>query len=162
MSSARALTLIAAIGRDRVIGEAGGLPWHLPEDLRHFRAATMGHAMIMGRRTWESIGRPLPGRTSVIVSRTLADAPPGALLARDLSTALERAREVDPEPVVIGGGQLYAAAMPLATRLLLTEIDRHVPGGDTFFPPVPADFREVSRRPGESPGVTFVEYVRDP
>jgi dihydrofolate reductase len=161
VSEARApLAMIVGVARGGVIGRAGGLPWHLPEDLRHFKAATTGHAIIMGRRTWESIGRALPGRTSVVVSTRELDLPPGVLSARDLDAALHRARAVDPEPFVIGGATLYQAAMPLATRLSVTEIDLEVPDGDTFFPAVPGDFREVSRRAGATPGLVFVEYVR--
>lgn len=161
MSRDRApLAMIAAVGPGRVIGKDGGLPWRLPEDLRHFKAATMGHAIVMGRRTWDSIGRPLPGRTSVVVSRGRPTLPDGIVLAHDLDEALRRARAVDAEPLIIGGGGVYAEAMPLATRLLVTEVEVEVEGGDAFFPPIPPDFREVSRRPGETPGVTFVEYVR--
>ncbi len=162
MSARAPLTLVAAVGRGGAIGKAGALPWHLPEDLRHFKAATSGHAIVMGRRTWDSIGRALPGRTSIVVSRTQPSLPEGVLGAESLEAALALARAVDPEPRVIGGGILYAAAMPLATRLDLTEVDLEVEGADAFFPAIPGDFREVGRRAGETPGVTFVEYVRPP
>lgn len=162
MSARPPLVMVAAVGRLGAIGKAGGLPWSLPEDLRHFKARTLGHAIVMGRRTWESIGRPLPGRTSVVVSRGRPAVPAGVLLADSLDEAIALARAVDPEPIVIGGGVLYAAAMPLATRLVLTEVDQEVEGADTFFPEVPAEFQEVARRAGETPGVTFVEYVRSP
>lgn len=154
------LGIIVGVARGGVIGRGGVLPWHLPEDLRHFKATTTGHAIIMGRRTWASIGRALPGRTSIVVSSGELDLPPGVIGARDLDAALARARDVDPEPYVIGGARLYEAAMPLATRLSVTEIDLEVPDGDTFFPPIPGDFREVSRRAGATPGLVFVEYVR--
>lgn len=161
MSGSRApLAMIVAIGQGGVIGKDGGLPWHLPEDLRHFKAETTGHAIVMGRRTWESIGRVLPGRTSVVVSRGRPPLPEGVLLAHDVDDAVRRAREIDPEPMIIGGGDVYAAAMPLATRLLVTEVDLAVDGGDAYFPAIPGDFREVSRRPGATPGVTFVTLVR--
>jgi dihydrofolate reductase len=120
----------------------------------------MGHAMIMGRRTWASIGRALPGRTSVVLSSQRLPLTDGVLAARDLDEELRLARAVDPEPIVIGGGAVYAAAMPRTTRILLTAIDQDVPDGDAFFPPVGAGFREVSRRAGVTPGVTFVELRR--
>lgn len=154
------LAMIVAVGPGGVIGREGGLPWHLPEDLRHFKAETTGHAIVMGRRTWDSIGRALPGRTSVVVSRGQPALPAGVLLAHDLDDAVRRAREVDPEPMIIGGGAIYAAAMPYATRLLVTRVDLPVAGGDAFFPAIPGDFREVARRPGATPGVTFVTYER--
>ncbi len=152
--------MVVAVGHRSVIGRGGALPWHLPEDLRHFKATTTGHAMIMGRLTWASIGRALPGRTSIVVSRRELDLPPGVLLACEIHVALSLARAVDPEPFVIGGGSIYLAAMPHATRLSVTEVDLDVPGGDAFFPAIPDDFREVSRRAGTTPGVAFVEYVR--
>src|SRR5690606_21247289 len=151
--------MIVAVGRGGVIGRDGALPWHVPEDLKHFKASTMGHAMIMGRRTWDSIGRALPGRTSIVLSRGAPELPEGVHHAQDLDGALRIARALDPEPVVIGGAAVYRAAMPLATRILLTEIDQDVEGGDVFFPPIGPAFVEVGRRPGTTPGVTFVELV---
>ena len=129
------LAIVVAVARDGVLGKDGGLPWHVPEDLRHFRRVTTGHAIVLGRRTWASIGRPLPERRMIVVSRTLRaeELPAGVELARDLDAALARARETDGEPRVVGGAEIYAAALPRTTRLFLTEIDRDV-AGDVRFP----------------------------
>lgn len=127
--------------RDRVIGADGDLPWHLPEDLAHFRATTVGKPVIMGRLTWESIGRVLPGRTNIVVSRTLAtDAlGPDVVVVSDLDSALVAAtRTGAAEIMVIGGGQLYAEALDQADRLYVTEVDLVIKG-DTWFPEYAAD-----------------------
>lgn len=125
------VVLVAAMGRNRVIGLDGGMPWHLPADLKHFKRVTLGHPVIMGRKTFESIGRPLPGRTNVIVSRSFATAPDGCRLARSLDDALKACGAGT--AMVIGGGELYRAALPLACGLELTLIDAR-PEGDTQFP----------------------------
>ncbi len=130
------LVLIAAMARGRVIGSGGALPWHLPEDLAHFRAATRGHAVVMGRKTWDSLParfRPLPGRRNFVVTRNTAWRAEGADVAFSLDEALAR-MSGDPRVFVIGGAELYATALPLAHTLLLTEIDADV-AGDTHFPP---------------------------
>jgi len=138
------LSIIAAVARNRVIGINNTLPWHLPEDLKRFRALTMGHHIIMGRKTYESLGRLLPGRTTVIVSRSKDYAVPGALVAASLDAALALCGD-DPEVFVIGGAELYLAAIQRADRLYLTEIDRDF-DGDTFFPEVDlANWRESAR-----------------
>lgn len=138
------LSIVVAMSRNRVIGRGGRLPWHIPEDLRRFKALTMGHALIMGRRTHESIGRPLPGRRNIVLSRS-AVALPGCEVAGSLPEALRLARTTDPEPFVIGGAEVFREAMPLATRLHLTRIDRDV-DGDVSFPGLdPSQWREVSR-----------------
>ncbi len=156
----KGLAIVVAVARNGVIGKDGGLPWRLPEDLKHFRAVTTGHAIVMGRKTWDSIGRPLPQRRSIVVTRDPTFAAVGAEVAHDLGVALDLAFATDDEPRVIGGGQIYAAALPLATALYLTEVDQDV-DGDVFFPTVDrAAFREVARRTGETPGVTFVELRR--
>ena len=154
------VTIVAAVARNGVIGVDGGLPWHLPEDLRRFKALTIGHVLVMGRRTYESIGHPLPGRTTVVVTRR-DDWSAGAdevIRARDVPGALELAGEIDDEVFVVGGGQVYAEALPLADRLELTLVDAE-PEGDTFFPDVDwSRWREVAREPGD--GVEYVTYVR--
>lgn len=122
--------------RGRVIGHQGKLPWHLPADLRRFKTLTMGHHIIMGRKTWESIGRPLPGRTSVVITRNANYSAPGAVLAASLHEALTLARP-DPEPFVIGGAEIFGEALPLATRIYLTKILAAY-DGDTWFPELPA------------------------
>lgn len=128
----RILSIIAAVAKNRVIGANNTLPWHLPEDLKRFRSLTMGHHIIMGRKTYESLGRLLPGRTTIIVSRNKDYAVDGALVADTLKSALSHCGN-DPEVFVIGGGQLYHDALPKADRLYLTEIEQDV-AGDTFFP----------------------------
>lgn len=139
-----ALALIAAVARNGVIGRAGALPWHLPEDLRRFRALTMGHAVIMGRRTWESLGRALPGRQNIVVSRRGGFTVDGALVVPSLDAALSAVTM--PEPAFcIGGGELYCEALRAASIAYVTEIDRDFEG-DTTFPPLPAaDWEEVAR-----------------
>jgi dihydrofolate reductase len=124
--------LVAAIAKNGVIGAAGRLPWHLPEDLRHFRRLTFGHPVIMGRRTWESLGKPLPGRENIVVTRRAGFEAPGASVAASLAAAIALCAG-EPVAFVIGGAELYAAALPLADGLVLTEIDREF-AGDTVFP----------------------------
>lgn len=152
--------MIVAMARGRVIGHADarghlGLPWHLPEDLKHFRKTTAGHAIIMGRKTFEAIGRPLPKRRNIVLSRSEASGlrERGVEVAPDLSSALALVAD-DPLPFVIGGGSVYAEALPLATRVYLTRVDREV-DGDVFFPELGADFVVREAWPGESEGVRF-------
>lgn len=152
----QSLTLVAAMGRNRVIGADGEMPWHLPEDLKHFKATTAGGTMLMGRATWEAIGRPLPGRTTIVLTRDPHWSAPGALVAHSLPEALTSAP--DKELFVVGGGQIYRDCLPLATRLVLTEIDLE-PDGDTTFPDVdPLDWREAGR--DRRDGFAFVTYLR--
>lgn len=154
------VTILAAVARNGVIGAGGDLPWHLPDELQAFKETTLGHVLVMGRRTYESIGRPLPGRQTVVVTRS-ADWSPGAdevVVAHDLEEALERAAAIDDEVFVVGGGEVYAAALSHADRLLLTHVDRE-PEGDTTFPQVDwSTWRETAREPGD--GWTRVTYER--
>ncbi|MDP1611364.1 MAG: dihydrofolate reductase [Sulfuritalea sp.] len=140
------LTLIAAVARNGVIGIDNRLPWHLPADLKHFKALTMGHTVIMGRKTWESLPekfRPLPGRRNIVVTRNAGYHTASATLVTSLPAAL--AATDDSEAFVIGGAELYAAALPLADRLQLTEIDATFKG-DTWFPAIdPGLWREATR-----------------
>jgi dihydrofolate reductase len=139
------LSLVVAMARNRVIGADGAIPWRLPEELKRFKALTAGHHIIMGRKTWESIGRPLPGRASVVVTRQRGYRAPGALVTHSLDDAIT-ACGGDTEIFVIGGAALYAQALPLVNRLYLTTVDAEV-SGDTFMPEF--DFgrwREVSSR----------------
>ncbi len=150
--------MIAAVGSNGVIGVDGDLPWRIPEDLRHFRRNTVGHAVIMGRKTWDSLGRPLKNRRNIVLSRQPGLRLEGAEVVGSLPEALALAREEDDAPRIIGGATLYAAAMPLATSLILTEVDQ-APAGDTFFPPRdPARWQETSREPHE--GFAFVVWSR--
>lgn len=160
MSEVRGLALIVAVSRNGVIGRDGDLPWSIPEDLKHFRRNTVGHCIIMGRKTWDSIGRPLPKRRSIVVTRQRGLAIEGADVVHSLDEALKLAWQFDSEPRVIGGATLYAAAFPRATRLILTEVQRDV-DGDTYFPKwFPEQWQEISRQVGATPGVLFRELQR--
>ena len=129
---AQRISLIVAMAKNRVIGANKTIPWHLPNELKMFKRITMDHHIIMGRKTWESIGRLLPGRTTVIVTRQRDYQVPGALIASSLDAAV-RACGDDAEIFVIGGAQLFAVALPQADRIYLTEVDADVEG-DTFMP----------------------------
>jgi dihydrofolate reductase len=157
----RPLCLVFAMSDDRVIGKDGGLPWNIPEDLKHFKKVTMGHAVIMGRVTYESMGKPLPGRRNIVVTRDGSRRYEGAEVVTTLESALELAYQKDPEPVVLGGAEIFALALPIATKMIVTYVHRHVEG-DTRFPAFDlGEWREVWRRKGEAnPDVDFVELVR--
>jgi dihydrofolate reductase len=141
---------MVAMASNGVIGRDNGLPWHLPEDLRYFKRTTLGKPVIMGRKTFESIGRPLPGRPNIVVSRSADWSASGVAVVDSLESALASAQALAAasgaeEVVVIGGAQIYAAALPLASRLYVTEIHAAV-AGDTWFPPLdPACWREIAR-----------------
>lgn len=126
------ISLIVAMARNRVIGANGGLPWHLSSDLRRFKALTMGHHILMGRKTFESIGRVLPGRASVVITRNPRWRAEGVVVASSLADALSKAGG-DDEVFVIGGEQVFREALPVADRIYLTRIERNF-AGDTFFP----------------------------
>lgn len=152
------ISLIAAVGRNLVIGSAGELPWHLPEDLKHFKATTLGHPMVMGRKTFDSIGRVLPGRRTIVVTRNLQWSHAGVEVAHSFAEALALAGPAD-EVFVVGGGQVYAEALPFAHRLILTEVDDS-PEGDARFPAFDRDeWREVERSTHD--GFAFVTFERD-
>ena len=159
------LALIAAHARDRVIGIDNRMPWHLPEDMKFFRETTRGKPVIMGRKTWESLPdafRPLPGRANIVVSRNPGFEAPGARVTASLAEALAAAGDAE-IAFVIGGAELYRQALPIADRLLLTEIDQDYPG-DAFFPAFTAeDWSEASRAPQTSASglpFAFVTYER--
>ena len=138
------VSIIVAMAKNRVIGARNKLPWHLSADLRRFKALTMGHHIIMGRRTFESIGRILPGRTSIVVTRDRSYRPAGLIVAHGVNDALALGTG-DDEIFVIGGEQLYREALPLADRIYLTEIDREFEG-DRFFPEMErAAWQSISR-----------------
>mgnify|MGYP001828610350 CR=1 FL=1 len=131
------ISLIAAISENNVIGRDGELPWRLSADLRRFKRLTMGHHLIMGRKTFESIGRLLPGRTTIILSRGGFEGPEGAIVVGDLEAAIAAAA-ADDEVFVVGGGEVYAAALPRADRIYLTRVQSRV-AGDAFFPDLAPD-----------------------
>jgi dihydrofolate reductase len=134
------VAMIAAVGSNGVIGAANGIPWRLPSDFAHFKRTTMGKPLIMGRKTFESIGRPLPGRTSIVVTRQPGFRPDGVLVAASLAEALEQAQSIAArdnaaEVMVGGGGEIYREAMPLAHRLYISHVAA-APDGDTSFPAI--------------------------
>jgi dihydrofolate reductase len=154
------VTIVAAVARNGVIGVDGGLPWRLPDDLRRFKELTLGHVLVMGRRTYESIGRPLPGRTTVVLTRRDDWDPRSSevLVARGVHEAIEAAAAIDDEVFVVGGARVYADALPLADRLELTWVDAE-PEGDTHFPDVDwGAWREVRRE--EADGIAYASYER--
>jgi dihydrofolate reductase len=158
------VALVAAIASNGVIGVGGTLPWRIPDDLRLFRALTTGHTVIMGRKTWESLGRALPNRQNIVVSRRRDWVADGAVTAQSLADAIDRAT-LPPPICVIGGGELYRAALPLADVLYLTEVHRAF-DGDAWFPSFDRDlWREVTRQSGHTSapvqlGYDFVTYER--
>lgn len=128
------LSILAAVAENGVIGAGGALPWHLPDELRHVKQLTTGHTLLMGRKTFESIGRPLPNRTSIVVSRSASFRPEGAIVVASLESAVETASERgETEAFVFGGASLYAGALLLAERLYLTRVHARV-AGDVHFP----------------------------
>lgn len=144
MLNGKRITLIAALGRNRAIGRDGELPWHLPRELKHFKETTMGKPIIMGRRTWESIGRPLPGRQNIVVTRNPSFHAAGCEAAASLAAAVDLAQ--GEEVMLIGGGELYREALDYADRMILTVVDCE-PEADTWFPRWrEADWQETELR----------------
>lgn len=154
----RDVGLVVAIARNGVIGRGGQLPWTYPEDRARYEAITLGHVVIMGRRTWDEQGAPLEGRTNVVVSRSIASLPPSVHVAKTLDDALAWAWERDACPFVIGGVRLFEEALPQITRIFLTEIPGE-PEGDTVFRLDETGFREVRRERGGG-GLVFRELER--
>ncbi|MBT8049420.1 MAG: dihydrofolate reductase [Xanthomonadales bacterium] len=131
MLHGKKITIIAAMGRNRAIGMDGEMPWHLPGELKHFKVTTMGKPIVMGRKTWESIGRVLPGRQNIVVTRNRSYQAPGCDVAASLEEAIELA--AGEEVMIIGGGQLYQQAFAFTDRMILTRVDCK-PEADTWFP----------------------------
>jgi dihydrofolate reductase len=162
------LVLVVARARNGVIGNAGALPWHIPADLKHFKRLTVGKPVIMGRKTFESIGKPLPGRHNIVLTRDTGWHAEGVTVVPNLAEAIAAAG-LDPRAradaiMVIGGAQIYAEALPSATRIEVTEIDA-APEGDTVMPAFdPARWHEIGREThpaaDETPGYSFVTLVR--
>ena len=165
-----ALVLVVAVAENGVIGQGGGLPWRLKSELAHFRKVTMGKPIVMGRKTYLSIGRPLPGRTNIVVSRDRTFAAPGVLVAPSLETALTAARgdalrRGAAEIAIVGGAGIFAETMELADRLLITRVHLR-PAGDTRFPSIDREvWKETERTehqagPGDEAGFTVLAYER--
>jgi dihydrofolate reductase len=159
------VTIVAAVARNGVIGADGTIPWSLPGEQARFKQTTLGHVLVMGRATYESIGRPLPGRTTIVVTRQegwqpAGGLPDGLLVAGSVEAALTWAGEIDEQVFVAGGSQVYAEALPVTDVLLMTWVDAE-PEGDTFFPEVAwDDWQEVSREDHE--GWSLAAYERRP
>ena len=150
-----AISMIVARSRNHVIGRDNQMPWKISADLQFFKRVTMGHPVIMGRKTWESIGRPLPGRRNIVVSRNADYQATGGELVSSLDEALKSLSEFE-RVFVIGGEQLFTQAFPKADRLYITEIDLDIDGGDTFFEvPNASDWKEVERTPGSEGDINF-------
>jgi dihydrofolate reductase len=161
------ITLVVARARNGVIGRDNAMPWHLPTDLKRFKAITVGKPVVMGRKTFESIGKPLPGRQNIVLTRQANWTADGVTVVPNLAEAVAAAG-LDPRVrgnvMIIGGAEIYALALPVATRIELTEVDFE-PAGDTFLPAFdPARWREVAREAhppeGEQPGFAFVTLER--
>ncbi len=159
------ISLIAAMGKGRVIGIENRLPWRLPADMKHFRALTMGKPVLMGRKTFDSIGKPLPGRSNIVVSQDPDFHPDGVAMANSIAEALAAGREAA-EIMVIGGASFYAQLLPRAQRLYITEI-HHDFAGDAFFPAWdPGEWREIEREDHGADGdnnypYSFITLVRN-
>ena len=158
------IVLVAALDRNRAIGRAGAMPWHLPDDLKRFKALTLGKPVLMGRKTALAVGRPLPGRLNLVLTRARTAPFPGQTVVHSLDDAVAYANRA--ALCVIGGGEVYALALPHATRLHLTEIDTATSDADTFFPAFdPGEWHEVARvhHPGDARhafAFDFVDYER--
>lgn len=162
--SAPEIVLIAAVATNGAIGKDNALPWRLKADLAHFKATTLGYPIVMGRKTWESLGRPLPGRTNIVISRDRDYSAPGARVVDSVAAAIAACADRE-RLFVIGGAQIYALALPLADRLLLTEVDASIEG-DAFFPSFDRSaFAEIGRRhqardADNDHAADFVDYRR--
>ncbi len=157
------LALIVAMAENRVIGVNNNLPWYLPDDLRYFKSITMGKPIIMGRKTFESIGKPLPGRTNIIISRNPELEPDGCSVVSTLEDAVELSENISlidgaTEAIVIGGGQIYALALPLVDRIYLTQVHAEI-NGNAWFPKFDrSDWQEVGRETFYAEGENPYDY----
>lgn len=155
------ITLVAAIAANGVIGRDGTIPWHLPGDLAHFKKLTLGHVLVMGRRTYESIGRPLPGRTTVVVTRQPDWCADSVIACTSIDEALDRATAVSDAVFVVGGGEVYSAAMPRATHMVVTLVDGDV-DGDTYFPSIDwSGWQEDKRVRGDGYSIAYSHRVSE-
>ena len=153
------VVMVAAVADNGVIGSGGDIPWSLPEDLRHFRATTRGNTVLMGRSTYESIGHPLPYRTNVVVTRRTGWSAPGVFVVHSVEEGIERAHDFEGDVMVVGGGLVYAAALPFATDQVLTEVHLS-PDGDTHYPEFDREeWRETRREPHDTFDFVWWERV---
>ncbi len=152
------IVMVAAVARNRVIGNGPAIPWRVPGEQAEFKRLTMGHTLLMGRTTYESIGRPLPGRTTIVLTRDASWSADGVLVAHSLTDALARAALLPGEVIVAGGARLYADAMPLASEQIISEVPLE-PEGDAFYPEIdPAVWEAVERQPFD--GFVRVTWLR--
>jgi dihydrofolate reductase len=152
------VTIVAAVAANGVIGRDGGLPWHLPDDLKQLKRLTRGHVLVMGRRTFESIGRPLPDRTTVVVTRQRDWRADGVLTAPGVPEALAHAAQIDDQVFVLGGHEIFRLALPVADAMVISRVDAR-PDGDTVFPPVDwSGWEQTAREPYD--GFEVVTYRR--
>ena len=155
------VNLIVAMDEGRGIGKEGKIPWHVSADLKRFKALTMGHPIVMGRKTWESIGMPLPGRTSIVITRQDGYRAEGAVVAGTVEEALAEAAKRDTEAYVIGGAEIYGLVLPSADRILMTRVSG-THDADTFFPEFEDAFKEVRSEEVEDGGhrLRYADYER--
>jgi dihydrofolate reductase len=153
------IVMIAAVARNGVIGNGPDIPWRIPGEQAEFKRLTMGHTLVMGRTTYDSIGRPLPGRTTIVLTRDAAWSADGVLVAHSIEDALAQAAALPGDVVVAGGAEVYAAALPFATEQIVSEVALE-PDGDVFYPAYdPAEWREASREAGEGYERVFLVRV---
>jgi len=153
------ISLIAAIGTNRVLGKNNTMPWQIPEDFKRFKEITMGHPVIMGRKTYESIGKPLPGRKNIIISRTTIPIHPDVVMASSIEDAIEKGQFYDENEIfILGGGQIYEQSMGISDRLYLTVIDA-APEGDTFFPDYSMFSKVISEQKSKDANYSYTFFV---
>lgn len=153
------VSIVAAVSENNILGKNNQLPWHLPADLKYFKQLTTGHHVLMGRKTWESIGKPLPNRISLVVSRSENFRPEGAIVVRTIEEGIETAREAgEKELFIIGGGEIFRLTFPLADRIYLTRIN-HFFDGDVFFPEIDTDvWEEIENQRFDADGKNLYTY----
>lgn len=155
------ISIIAAIGKNREIGKKNGLLWHIPEELRHFKQITMGHPVIMGRKTYESIGRPLPGRINIVISQSITPGViRGVMTVKSLESAIELAKKQPGADgiFIIGGASVFEQALPLTDKLYLTMVEAEFPDADAFFPNY-SDFKKIITQKQEQAGEYLLNYL---
>lgn len=159
------ITIIVAMGQNNAIGLDNAMPWHLPKDLKHFKQTTEGHPVLMGRKTFESIGKPLPKRTNIVISRRADWFEEGILIVGTIKEAIKFAKKIDEDIFIIGGGSLYEQTLSIADRLIITEVST-APEADTFFPKINEDeweLTEAIHEPADEKNaydLTFKTYLR--
>lgn len=160
------ITLIAAVSENNALGRNGELLWHLPEDFKRFKALTTGHCIIMGRKTFESLPKLLPSRTHIVITRQSSYAPEGCIVANSLKEAIEKAKTIDDNPYIIGGGEIYHLALDIADKIELTRVHATFDDADAFFPEIPQSkwrlvhSQKVSKNEQHLYDFTFETYVK--